>query len=264
MRINLSRIYVNDQDKAQRFYTEVLGFVKKQPWQAGKITGVTVASAAEPDGTELLLESNANPAAKRFQKAVFDQGIPATTFAVGNLRKEYERLQKAGVRFTMKPMQAGPTMLATFHDTCGNLIQLHEVTGNAVAGETPIRIDVTSVIVPNQDAALKFYTEVLGFQKKLDIPLGEAKWLTVVSVDEPDGTQLLLEPAGIPGTKEYQGDMFAQGIPLVSFAVKDVEKEYQRLVKKGVVFQATPKKSGAVTTAVFDDTCGNLVQIFQR
>jgi len=126
-----------------------------------------------------------------------------------------------------------------------------------------MKIKLTSVLVDNQDKALKFYTEVLGFVKKIDMPAGEFKFLTVVSPEEPDGTELLLEPNENPAAKTFQKAIFEQGIPLTAFAVEDIQKEYERMKKLGVVFTQEPTKMGPVTQAVFDDTCGNLIQIYQ-
>jgi len=128
---------------------------------------------------------------------------------------------------------------------------------------TGIRIKVTSVYVDDQDKALKFYTEVLGFVKKRDIPVGKFKWLTVVSPAEPDGTELLLEPSDNPATKTFKKAIFDQGIPFTAFAVDDVRREYERMKSLGVVFRTEPTKMGGATVAVFEDTCGNLIQIFQ-
>lgn len=124
-----------------------------------------------------------------------------------------------------------------------------------------MRIYVTSVLVDDQRKALAFYTDTLGFVKKHDIPLGEASWLTVVSPDDPDGTELLLEPDGHPAAKPWKAALVADGIPLTSFAVDDVEAEYRRLEALGVEFTQRPTEMGPTTTAVFDDTCGNLIQI---
>jgi catechol 2,3-dioxygenase-like lactoylglutathione lyase family enzyme len=124
-----------------------------------------------------------------------------------------------------------------------------------------MRIYVTSVLVDDQKKALKFYTEVLGFEKKQDIPLGEASWLTVVSPDQPTGTELLLEPDGHPAAKPFKKALVEDGIPSTSFAVDDVQAEFDRLRSKGVRFTQEPTEMGGVTTAVFDDTCGNLIQI---
>lgn len=126
------------------------------------------------------------------------------------------------------------------------------------------RITVTSVYVDDQEQALQFYTEVLGFTKKDDIPLGEARWLTVVSPEDPDGTQLLLEPADHPAVEPYRTALAEDGIPLASFAVSDVEAEYDRLSKQGVEFIQKPFQAGPVTTAVLDDSCGNLIQLAAR
>jgi uncharacterized protein YndB with AHSA1/START domain/predicted enzyme related to lactoylglutathione lyase len=129
--------------------------------------------------------------------------------------------------------------------------------------KTTMRIDLSSVLVDNQDKALKFYTEVLGFVKKLDIPMGEFRWLTVVSPEAPDGTQLVLEPNANPAAKTFQEAMFKQGIPLTSLGAADVGKEYERMTKLGVVFKQPPTKAGPVTITVFEDTCGNLIQLHQ-
>jgi catechol 2,3-dioxygenase-like lactoylglutathione lyase family enzyme len=126
-----------------------------------------------------------------------------------------------------------------------------------------IRIKLTSVYVDDQDKALKFYTEVLGFVKKRDIPVGKAKWLTVVSPDEPDGTELLLEPSDNPATRTFKKAVFEQGIPFTAFGVDDLQQTYERLKKLGVVFSVTPTNTGMAKIAVFDDTCGNLIQLFQ-
>ncbi len=127
-----------------------------------------------------------------------------------------------------------------------------------------MKIKLNSVFVEDQDKALKFYTEVLGFVKKKEIPLGEFKWLTVVSPEEPDGTELVLEPNSNPATKTFQSAIFKQGIPLTAFAVDDIQKEYSRMKKLGVVFTTEPTKTGAATVAVFEDTCGNLIQLYQE
>jgi len=124
-----------------------------------------------------------------------------------------------------------------------------------------MRIYVTSVFVDDQTKALDFYANVLGFQKKRDIPLGGASWLTVVSPEQPDGTELLLEPSGHPAVKPYKRALVEDGIPATSFAVDDVQAEFDRLRSKGVRFTQEPTEMGGVTTAVFDDTCGNLIQI---
>ena len=124
-----------------------------------------------------------------------------------------------------------------------------------------MRIKLASVLVDDQDKALRFYTEVLGFVKKTEIPLGEARWLTVVSPDEPDGTELLLEPDGHPAAKPFKQALVDDGIPFTSFAVDDVHAEYERLRTMGVRFTQEPLEMESVTTAVLDDTCGNLIQI---
>ena len=126
-----------------------------------------------------------------------------------------------------------------------------------------MKIKLTSVLVDDQDKALKFYTEVLGFVKKTEIPVGEFKWLTVVSPEGPDDIELLLEPNNNPAAKTFQQAIFEQGIPATSFFVEDVQKEYERMKTLGVVFRTEPTPTGPVTIAVFDDTCGNLIQLHQ-
>jgi len=124
-----------------------------------------------------------------------------------------------------------------------------------------MRIVLSSVYVDDQDKALRFYTTVLGFVKKKEIPLGEARWLTVVSPDDPEGTELLLEPDGHPAVGPFKRALVEDGIPCASFAVPDVKAEYRRLRAAGVQFTQEPTQMGPVTTAVLDDTCGNLIQI---
>ena len=126
-----------------------------------------------------------------------------------------------------------------------------------------MRITLTSVFVSDQDEALRFYTETLGFVKKHDLPVGEFKWLTVVSPDDPDGTELLLEPNDNPVAQEFQKGIFDQGIPVASFSVMDIRAEYEKLRLLGVAFTMEPTELANVTIAVFDDTCGNLIQIMQ-
>jgi len=122
-------------------------------------------------------------------------------------------------------------------------------------------INLTSVLVDDQPKALAFYTDVLGFQKKNDVPLGEFSWLTVVSPDSPDGVELLLEPDQHPAAKVFKKALAEDGIPFTSFAVEDAVAETERLKALGVVIVQEPTSQGPVTAAVFDDTCGNLIQI---
>lgn len=126
-----------------------------------------------------------------------------------------------------------------------------------------MKIKLTSVMVDDQDKALEFYTEVLGFVKKTDIPVGEFKWLTVVSPEGPDDIELALEPNENPAAKTFQKAIYEQGIPITAIAVEDIQKEYERMAKLGVVFTMKPTKTAGPTIAVFDDTCGNLIQLFQ-
>jgi catechol 2,3-dioxygenase-like lactoylglutathione lyase family enzyme len=124
-----------------------------------------------------------------------------------------------------------------------------------------VRINLTSVLVDDQEKALRFYTEVLGFVKKTEVPLGEHRWLTVVSPEAADGVELVLEPDEHPAVKPFKAALVADGIPFTSFAVDDVHAEFDRLKGLGVTFTQEPASMGPVTTAVLDDTCGNLIQI---
>jgi catechol 2,3-dioxygenase-like lactoylglutathione lyase family enzyme len=124
-----------------------------------------------------------------------------------------------------------------------------------------MRINLTSVLVDDQDKALRFYTEVLGFKQKHDVPMGEHRWITVVSPEDPDGTEIVLEPDEHPAAKPFKEALVTDGIPFTSFAVDDVRAEYERLRELGVRFTQQPTDMGPVTTAVLHDTCGNLIQI---
>ncbi|GAA5148510.1 VOC family protein [Nocardioides marinquilinus] len=124
-----------------------------------------------------------------------------------------------------------------------------------------MRIRLTSLFVDDQAAARTFYTEVLGFAVKHEVPMGEHLWLTVVDPDDPDGVELLLEPAGHPAVGPYRDALVADGIPLAQLTVDDVDGEHARLAAAGVVFTQAPTQMGPVRTAVLDDTCGNLVQL---
>ena len=127
-----------------------------------------------------------------------------------------------------------------------------------------MRITLNSIIVPDQDSALHFYTEVLGFSLKIDLPIGDFRWLTVVSPEDPEGTQLVLEPNAHPAAAIYQQALYEDGIPLTSFAVGDIESEHKRLLERGVVFKMEPTDMGGTRLAIFDDTCGNFIQIYQE
>ena len=126
-----------------------------------------------------------------------------------------------------------------------------------------MRITLTSILVDDQAKALDFYTTVLGFQAKTDVPLGEHRWLTVVAPDAPDGVELVLEPDAHPAAKPFKAALVADGIPFASFSVDDVRAEHERLRDLGVSFTQEPADMGPVVTAVLDDTCGNLIQILQ-
>jgi glyoxylase I family protein len=126
-----------------------------------------------------------------------------------------------------------------------------------------MKIKLTSIMVDNQDRALKFYTQIFGFVKKHEIPVGEYKWLTVVSADGPNDLELALEPNANPAGKTFQEAMFKQGIPIAAFEVDDIRKEFGRLKGLGVAFTQEPTRTGPVTIAVCADTCGNLIQLYQ-
>ncbi|MCL4270780.1 MAG: VOC family protein [Anaerolineales bacterium] len=128
-----------------------------------------------------------------------------------------------------------------------------------------MKIKLASVSIDDYDKALKFYTEVMGFLPKRDIPLGEgARWITVVSPEDPNGTELLLEPnAGYPAMKALKESLVKDGIPFTAFEVNDIQGEYERMKSLGVEFTMEPTNMGMTTAAVFDDTCGNLIQIYQ-
>jgi catechol 2,3-dioxygenase-like lactoylglutathione lyase family enzyme len=126
-----------------------------------------------------------------------------------------------------------------------------------------MRIYITSVFVDDQAKALEFYANKLGFEVKNDVPLGKNRWLTVVSREQPDGTELLLEPSDHPAVTPYKDALVSDGIPATSFQVDDLDAEYSRLNAAGVTFIQEPRDAGPVRTAVFDDTCGNLIQLVQ-
>ena len=126
-----------------------------------------------------------------------------------------------------------------------------------------MRIKLTSIMVDDQDKALRFYTDVLGFRKRHEIPVGEFKWMTVVSPEGPDDLELSLEPNANPAAKAFQQAMFTQGMPLAAFEVSDIQGEYARLIKHGVAFTREPTRTGPVTIAIMSDTCGNLIQLYQ-
>lgn len=127
-----------------------------------------------------------------------------------------------------------------------------------------MKIIVTSIFVQNQDKALEFYTETLGFVKKHDVPVGEFRWIALVSRDDQEGTELLLEPNNHPAAEAYQNKIYTDGIPATMFGVADINKEYKQLLENGVKFTMEPTTMGENTIAVFDDTCGNLIQIIQK
>ena len=139
-----------------------------------------------------------------------------------------------------------------------------EILIKKIPNKVIVKINLNSIFVQDQERALEFYTEKLGFVKKHDVPVGQFKWLTVVSSEEPEGTELLLEPNDNPLSKTFQKGIFEQGIAAISFQVDDISTEYEKLEKLGVKFTMPPTKMGDVTIAVFDDTCGNLIQIMEK
>jgi predicted enzyme related to lactoylglutathione lyase len=127
LKIKLTGVFVEDQDKALKFYTDILGFVKKLDVRAGEYRWLTVVSPEDQNGTELVIEPNSNPAAKTYQEALFKQGLRATSFFVDDIQREYERLKKLGVKFTMEPTKVTGSTIAMLDDTCGNLIQITQL-----------------------------------------------------------------------------------------------------------------------------------------
>lgn len=274
MKIAFASVYVDDQLTAMDFYTNILGFQEHSNIPVGDDFWMTVVSPAAPDGPQLQLDPGGHPAVQPYRTALVGDGIPLAQFAVDDVAAEHRRLTEAGVAFTVPPTDVGEVWMAVFDDTCGNLVQIispkqHTDATPAAATRdgkpqhsTPaMRIELTGVFVHDQAEALAFYTDVLGFQTRHDIPLGEDRWLTVVSPDDPDGPELLLEPSHHPAVKPYRDALVADGIPLAQFAVDDVAAEHQRLTEAGVAFTVPPTDVGEAWIAVFDDTCGNLIQI---
>jgi predicted enzyme related to lactoylglutathione lyase len=126
-----------------------------------------------------------------------------------------------------------------------------------------MRINLSSVMVEDQEQALKFYTEMLGFIKKTDMSVGEYRWLTVTSPEGPEGIELVLEPMGFPPAREYQKALYSAGIPITAFLSRDIQAEYNQLKARGVKFRSEPQSMGAITSALFEDTCGNLINLVQ-
>lgn len=126
-----------------------------------------------------------------------------------------------------------------------------------------MKINVCSLPVEDQEKALKFYTDVLGFVKKQDVDMGGFRWLTIASAEDPDGIELVLEPNGAPGSKDFQQIRFNAGMPIVAFQTTDIRADYERLSKLGVVFRGEPQSHGPITAVLFEDTCGNLINLVQ-
>jgi catechol 2,3-dioxygenase-like lactoylglutathione lyase family enzyme len=129
--------------------------------------------------------------------------------------------------------------------------------------EDIMRINLSGVMVEDQEKALKFYTETPGFIKKTDMAIGEYRWLTVISPDGPEEVELVLEPLGFPPSRDYQKALYSAGIPLTAFLSNDVQAEYKQLKARGVIFRGEPKAMGAITSVLFEDTCGNLINLVQ-
>ena len=129
--------------------------------------------------------------------------------------------------------------------------------------EDTMRINLSNVLVDDQEKALKFYTEKLGFVKKEDIPMGEFRWLTVTSPDGPEGIELVLEPMGFPPARDFQKALFEAGIPLTAFLTDDIQKEFNQLKERGVMFRSEPQAMGAIISVLFEDSCGNLINLVQ-
>ena len=153
---------------------------------------------------------------------------------------------------------AGAAGLALLAQTAGAQEELNERQKVST-----FQLKLMNVLVEDQTHALKFYTETIGFVKKQDFPIGGGRWLTVVTRDDPNGTELLLEPTGIPAAKVFQKAIFDMGVPYTAFAVGDIDAEYERLTALGVKFRLKPTKMGPSTIAHFEDTCGNIIQMFQ-
>ena len=126
-----------------------------------------------------------------------------------------------------------------------------------------MRVSLSSILVDDQEKALKFYTEKLGFVKKTDMPVGDFRWLTVVSPNGPDGIELVLEPMAFQPARVYQKALFEAGIPLTAFISDDIQAEYDLLKQRGVSFRSEPQKMGTITSVLFEDTCGNLINLVQ-
>ena len=213
MRIHLASVPVDDQQKALRFYTETLGFQLKHNIPLGEHAWITVVSEEAPEGTELVLEPDGHPAVRPFKRALVEDGIPITSFAVDDVKAEHERLVATW------PASPWTTNRRHFASTRKRLAA---------------------------------------------IPLGEHAWITVVSEEAPEGTELVLEPDGHPAVRPFKRALVEDGIPITSFAVDDVKAEHERLVARGVRFVQPPTDLGTVITAVFDDSCGNLIQIAEE
>jgi RNA polymerase sigma factor (sigma-70 family) len=265
MNIQIVSVMVPDQARALRFYTDVVGLVVKFDIPAGGARWLTLVSPEEREGTELLLEPIGLPAAGVYQKQLFEAGIPLASLAVGDLRGEVERMKGLGASFKVEPAAAGQAVSAVFDDTCGNLIQLlQQPARGGAAAPSGVKVRFSSVLVDDQARALEFYTGVLGFVKKQDLPAKDARRLTVVSPNAPEGTELVIEPLSFPPAKTFQAAVRQAGLPLTAFAAGDVRKEYERLKGLGVTFTMPPTEAGPTVIAVFDDTCGNRIQIFQN
>jgi predicted enzyme related to lactoylglutathione lyase len=267
-RITLTSVMVDDQNKALTFYTNVLGFIVKYDVPTGEPGGarwLTVVSPDEPEGMELLLEPLGLAPAKVYQKALFDSAKPLVALATTDVPGQFERLRKRGVKFAKEPTAVDGTTIAVFEDTCGNHIQLFQTAAtNSASNTASLRIKLNRILVNDQDRALKFYTDVLGLVKKRDLARGTGRWVTVTAPEAANGAELLLEAVAFAPARTFQEAVRKAGIPQTQLAVADVQKAYERMTNAGVVFSSPPMKWGPVTLAVFDDTCGNLIQLLEQ
>lgn len=264
MRILLATILVDDSDQALAFYTGPLGFRELPETPTGLLRGHALASpAGRPDQVLLLVPAD-TPAARAFQSGIFESLIPATSFASTDVEGEHRRLTTLGVPFTSPPAAMGPTVLATFRDTCGNLVQLHQHPNPSRTGPGPsIRVHLASVFVDNQEQALRFYTESLGLTVKHDLPLGEFRWITLTSPSDPDGMELLLEPNAHPAARAWQQALRNQTLPALTLNVDDLDATHRLLTDRGVRFPMAPAPAGPSRVALLEDPSGNLIQLLQ-
>lgn len=264
MNIRISSVFVDDQEASLRFYTDVVGLVRKRDMPAGLFRWLTLSAARGRTDLELLLEPNAHPDARAYQAALRQQGIPMTSLGAVDVRREIERMRALGARIVQEPVAMGESVIAAFLDPSDNRIQLHQRPARAGEEGGGVFIDLVSIFVEDQERALGFYGGVLGMVKKMDFPVGEHRWLTMVGAGDPDGMQLVLEPSVNPAALAYRSAMQRSGIPATSLFVSDLRAVHARLSARGVVFATPPTPMGPTVMAVLDDTCGNRIQLVQE